>query len=475
MPNTPQPRAAENPTTPLFTDLYELTMTQAYLHQGLATQPATFSLYLRTLPQNRNYLLAAGIEPLLDDLQTLHFTPDDLAYLHSLNRFTPDFLHWLERWHFTGAVRGIPEGTPCFQNEPLLEVHAPLGQAQLIETLALNRIHFATLIASKGARAVHAAQGRTLVDFGARRAHGIDAADQAARALYLAGFDATSNLHAGRRYGIPVAGTMAHSYVQAHAGDPAAFRAFVHEFPDTTLLVDTYDTPAGVQAVINLAAELRQRGEPFRVRALRIDSGDLAAEAHAARARLDAAGLHQVELFASGGLDEWSVAELVAAGAPYTGFGLGTRLVTSADAPSADAVYKLVQLSGEGRLKLSPGKETLPGPKQVWRYRTPDGLAARDLLTPAPEGAPEIPAPDGAPEVPASAAPAASEAGEAGEAGAPEPLLIDLMRDGRRLPTPDPSLEAARHRAATELARLPARLLTLTPATPPYEVATAGF
>ncbi|MDA0352562.1 MAG: nicotinate phosphoribosyltransferase [Chloroflexi bacterium] len=439
--------ASTDPTSALFVDLYELTMAQAYLHEGRHTEPAVFDLFFRTLPANRNFLVAAGLHQLLADLETFAFSSEDVAYLDSLGRFAPDCLDWLAGWRFTGDVRAMPEGTPVFGNEPLVEVTAPLGEAQLIETLVINRLHFATLVASKGVRVTLAAAGRSVVDFGARRAHGLDAAAEAARALYLVGFDGSSNVQAGQRHGVPVAGTMAHSYVQAHEDDLAAFRAFVAEYPDTILLVDTYDTRAGVEAVIALGRELEARGERLQVRALRIDSGDLAAEARSARALLDAAGLERIELFASGGLDEDDVAALVAAGAPYDGFGVGTRIVTSNDAPSGDAVYKLVALAGTGRVKLSPEKETLPGAKQVYRQFGADGRASGDVLTTADDDTIEG-----------------------------EPLLLEVMRDGRRLAGAEAAtdLEGSRARVANELARLPEGMRALDVSTSPYSVVVSA-
>jgi nicotinate phosphoribosyltransferase len=418
----------------LFTDLYELTMLQAYFDEGL-NDTAVFDLYVRTLPLERNFLVAAGLEQVLEYLERLAFTKADLAHLESLGGFTPAFLNALADFRFTGSLRALPEGTLVFADEPLLEVEAPLPQAQLIETFLLNQISFQTMIASKGARAVIAAGGRTLVDFGTRRAHGVDAGLKAARALYLAGFDATSNVEAGRLYGIPVSGTMAHSYVQAHADELDAFRAFLRSFPETVLLVDTYDTGRGLRNVVALARE----SADFRVRAVRLDSGDLAALAAEARAVLDAAGLQSVGIFGSGGLDEQKIDRLVRAGAPFTGFGPGTSVVTSEDAPRLDTAYKLVAYGGSGRMKLSPAKATYPGRKQVWRrYRA--GVLAGDLL------------------------------GGADEEREGEPLLVEVMRDGQRTAAGREALAAARVRARSELARLPPALRDLAPAAMPYQV-----
>ena len=298
-------------------------------------------------------------------------------------RFPASFLDWLAGLRFTGDVYAMPEGTPVFAGEPLLTVEAPLPEAQLAETYLLNQLHLQTLIASKGARIVEAAAGRPVVDFGTRRAHGTDAALKAARALYIAGMAATSNVLAADRYGIPPTGTMAHSYVQAHDDEDEAFRSFVATHPETVLLVDTYDTAEGVRRVARLASEL---GEAFRVRAVRLDSEPLAELAFEARAILDAAGLQRVEIVASGGAGR--VADRGARRgwrAPIDAFGVGTRAVSSADAPTFDAVYKLAAYDGRGRIKLSAEKETLPGRKQVFRRRDAAGLASGDVIARADE------------------------------------------------------------------------------------------
>jgi nicotinate phosphoribosyltransferase len=255
----------------LFTDQYELSMLQSYRAEGMDGL-AVFSLFVRRLPPTRNYLLACGLETVLDYLEELRFTPDDLAYLRRIEQFSPDFLEALTDFRFEGDVFAVPEGTPVFANEPILEVEAPISQAQMVETFVMNQVHLATVLASKAARVVDAADGRAVVDFGSRRMHGIDAALKAARAFSIAGLDATSNLLAGSVYGVPVSGTMAHSFIQAHGSEMDAFRAFARQFPATILLVDTYDTLDGVQRVIELSREL---GEAFRVRGVRLDSGDL--------------------------------------------------------------------------------------------------------------------------------------------------------------------------------------------------------
>jgi nicotinate phosphoribosyltransferase len=324
----------------------------------------TFSLFVRRLPERRNYLLACGLDDVLRYFESLRFTREGLDYLASLGQFTERFLRWLEGFRFTGDVDAVAEGTPVFENEPILEVSAPIAQAQLAETFVMNQVHLQTVLASKAARVVTAAEGRSVVDFGPRRMHGIDAAIKAARAFHIAGVAATSNTLAGQIYGVPVAGTMAHSFVQAAKNEMEAFRAFTALYPETTLLVDTYDTLQGVRHVIALAREL---GDAFKVRAVRLDSDDLVDLAAKARAMLDEAGLHHVEIFASGSLDEDAIAEIVTKEAPITGFGVGTSMGVSEDAPGLDIAYKLCAYGGRGRLKLSTGKPVFPGRKQVFR------------------------------------------------------------------------------------------------------------
>lgn len=425
-----------NANAALLTDLYQLTMMQAYFEQDLREQ-AVFDLFARRLPASRNYLVACGIDDVLRYLETLRFDDDALAYLESLNLFSQTFLDSLASFRFTGDVYAVPEGTPVFANEPIVQVVAPLPEAQLIETFALNQIHFQTMVASKAARVITAASGRAIVEFGLRRLHGTDAGMKAARACYIVGAAGTSNVLAGRVYGIPVYGTMAHSYIEAHDREIDAFEAFNRIFPATTLLVDTYDTIEGVRKVIALAGEL---GEAFHVRSLRLDSGDLAQLAQEARTMLDEAGLHNVELFASGNLDEYAVADLVARGAPITGFGVGTRMGVSADHPYLDSAYKLAAYAGKPRMKLAPGKSTLPGRKQVFRIQDSDGHAVHDVIAMHDESI------DG------------------------RPLLVKVMEAGQRLPAGRASLDEIRLRAQQERALLPERLLSLHSADPAYEV-----
>mgnify|MGYP000505654088 CR=1 FL=1 len=416
----------------LFTDLYELTMAQAYLEEGL-TEQAVFSLFVRRLPPQRNFLIACGLETVLEYLETLRFSDDDIEYLASLRQFSQEFLDWLRQMRFTGDVYAVPEGTPVFAGEPIMEIVAPLPLAQLVETLVMNQIHLQTLLASKAYRVVAAAAGRPVFDFAARRMHGSDAALKGARAFYIAGVAATSNVLAGKLYGIPVVGTMAHSYIQAHRDELEAFRAFTRLYPETVLLVDTYDTLGGVQRVIELARE----STDFQVKAVRLDSGDLLELSKQARTLLDSAGLHQVQILASGGLDEEQIARLLEAGAPIAGFGVGTALGVSRDVPDLDIAYKLSEYAGQARLKLSPGKSVLPGRKQVFRLEE-HGVAERDIIARADEQLPG------------------------------QPLLSLVMRAGERLERRD--LEAIRRYTRDQIARLPERIRALAPAQPPYPV-----
>jgi nicotinate phosphoribosyltransferase len=424
-----------HPELALFTDLYELTMVQAYLAEGL-TDTAVFTLFVRRLPDRRNVLLACGLDSILRRLEEMRFSDTDLDYLRSLGMFSEDLLVWLRDFHFTGDVYAVPEGTPLFANEPILEVVAPITQAQLVETILMNQSHVHTLLASKAARVVAAARGRKVVDFGARRAHGIDAALAAARAFYIAGVEATSNVLAGKLYGIPVAGTMAHSYVQAHGDERSAYRAFAHMFPGTILLVDTYDTIEGVRRVIELA---RQEPDAFKISAVRLDSGDLRSLARETRALLDAAGLEHVHIFASSGLDEYEIAALVDGGAPIDGFGVGTGMSVSDDAPSLDIVYKLSAYAGEGRTKLSPDKPILPGRKQIFRQEV-DGRAIADVI------------------------------GRADERLEGRPLLRSVMRGGRRTEESVEQIASIRARVSDELSQLPAHVRGITRAEPSYTV-----
>ena len=419
----------------LFTDLYELTMLQAYFEERMR-ENAVFSLFVRRLPERRNYLLACGLDDVLSYLEALRFDDEALRYLASLDRFSTRFLEHLQSFRFSGDVYAVPEGTPIFPNEPILEIVAPIGEGQFVETFIINQIQLQTMLASKAARVVEAAAGRRVVDFGLRRIHGIDAGMKGARAFHIAGVDGTSNVAAGQLYGLEVSGTMAHSYIQSHDDEADAFLTFARLYPDTVLLVDTYDTVAAIHKIVALA---REHGAAFRVSAIRLDSGDLVALAREARRLLDAGGLPSVSIFASGSLNEDKVAQLVAAGAPIDGFGVGTEMGVSSDAPSLEIIYKLVEYAGRGRLKLSPGKEILPGQKQIFRVEE-DDVAQHDVLACDDEAMPG------------------------------RPLLQCVMQGGKRVPAGQVTLAAARDRARTEIARLPRRLRGLTPPASPYSV-----
>lgn len=363
---------------PLLTDLYELTMAASYFDLGM-NDAACFSMSSRRPPPNRGFLVAAGIERLLEAVEAFRFDRSVLDFLQSLNLFKPNFLEYLGKLRFTGEIHALPEGTIFFAQEPIVEVRAPLIEAQLLETIVINQVGMASLIASKAARSVIAAKGRGLVDFGLRRSQGADAGLIAARSSFLVGFIGTSNVLAGRRYGIPVHGTMAHSYIMAHDRETDAFEHFVRSFPDlTTLLVDTYDTEKGVENAAAVALGLRQRGH--RIRAIRLDSGDLLDLSIKARAILDRNGLSDVKIFASGNLDEYRIRELVQAGAPIDEFGVGTAMVVSADAPALDVAYKLTEYRGIPRMKTSQHKLSLPGRKQVFRAFDEAGRFYADLI-----------------------------------------------------------------------------------------------
>ncbi|HEV3111316.1 MAG TPA: nicotinate phosphoribosyltransferase [Candidatus Binataceae bacterium] len=362
----------------LLTDLYQLTMAASYLEHGF-NDSACFSLSVRRLPPRRGYLVAAGTERFFEAVQALHFDAEALEYLDSLKLFKPEFLDYLSRFRFTGSIRALPEGTICFAEEPILEVDAPLIEAQMLETLAINQVGVATMIASKAARCFGAAAGRRLIEFGLRRSHGADAGLVAARASYMAGFNGTASVLAGKRYGIPVYGTMAHSYIMAHERERDAFADFVKSFPTlSTLLIDTYDTVKGAENAAAVALELKQAG--VELLGVRLDSGDLADLSKRVRKSLDGHGLAQTSIFASGNLDEYAIAEIVRGKAPIDAFGVGTAMVVSADAPSLDMTYKLVEYKGRPRVKTSRNKMSLPGRKQVFRAWSRAGVSYLDLV-----------------------------------------------------------------------------------------------
>jgi len=415
-------------TSPLTTDLYELNMVQAYLDRGEDKQ-AVFEFFVRRLPTRRGFLLAAGLEDTLVYLETLRFSPSEIGWLEGTRRFRRNLIDYLAQFRFTGDVHAIAEGTACFPNEPLIRVTAPLPMAQLVETRLINIMHFQTMIASKAARMVLAAPGKILSDFGLRTAHGAEAGLFSARASYIAGFAGAANVLGGERYGIPVVGTMAHSFVQVHDDEMTAFENFARARPEgVILLIDTYDTEAGAHKVVKLAPKLKADG--IAIRGVRIDSGDLAVMAKKVRGILDAGGLKDVIILVSGGINEDVLQKMMAAKVPIDGYGIGVNLDASIDAPSLDCAYKLQEYAGKPRRKLSEGKVTWPGRKQVWRSFGSDGGMQGDILS------------------------------LESDAQAGETLIEPVMRGGKRV-VPAPTLAQIRERAARELARLPRPLRKL--------------
>jgi nicotinate phosphoribosyltransferase len=427
--------------SPLLTDLYQLNMIQAYLDHG-ETNTAVFEFFVRKLPAGRGFLVAAGLEQALDFLENLRFSTEELGWLERSGRFGKGLLDYLADLRFTGDVHAMPEGTVFFANEPILRVTAPLPVAQLVETRLINILHFQSLIAAKAARMVLSAPGKLLVDFGLRRAHGAEAGLFAARASYIAGFAGTATTLASKLYGIPIYGTMAHSFVQAYDDETAAFEAFARSRPENLiLLIDTYDTENAARKVVSLAPRLKAAG--ITVRGVRLDSGDLVALSKSVRRILDDGELADVTIFASGGIDEEELARFAREQAPIDGFGIGTSLTTSFDVPALDCAYKLQEYAGLPRRKRSTGKATWPGRKQVWRQYGADGRMCGDILS-------------------------VEEDQQFGE-----PVIQAVMRNGLRL-QPLPSLAEARARAARDLERLPEPLRRLEPGAPyPVQVTDA--
>jgi nicotinate phosphoribosyltransferase len=417
-----------------ITDLYQLTMMAGYFSTGMACKRATFELFVRRLPPHRAYLVFAGLEQAIGDLLALAFSPDQIEGIRRFPAFTrvdPSFFAKLGSLRFEGDVWAVPEGTIVFSGETLLRVTAPLPQAQWVETFLLASLSYPTLVASKAARVVTAAKGRTLLDYGARRGHGPHSGLLAARASYIAGFGGTSHAEAARLLGIPASGTMAHSWVQSFDSEAEAFAAYARAFPGaTTLLIDTYDTLEGARKAAAIDPP---------VLAIRIDSGDLESLARQARKILDERNRTMVKIVASGDLEEYQIARLVASTAPIDGFGVGTELITSRDAPALSMIYKLVEIDGEGRFKLSPGKKTYPMAKQVYRQRDGNGRFRGDLVTRSDETA-------------------------EGEA-----LLVPIVRAGE-LVGELPAIETIRARCAQQLASLPEKLKSLD-AAPDYPIA----
>jgi nicotinate phosphoribosyltransferase len=420
----------------LFTDLYQLTMLQSYFQERMEGI-AVFELFVRKLPPNRNFLLAAGLQQVLEFLEQLQLTTEELDWLAASGMFKSAFLERLAALRFTGDVHAMPEGTVFFADEPILRITAPLPEAQLVESRIINLMHFQTLIASKAARSVLVAPDKVLVDFGMRRAHGDEAGLLAARASYLAGFAGTSTVSAGQYFGIPLYGTMAHSFIQAHRDESEAFAHFALANPgNVVFLIDTYNTEAGAQKVVELAPLLTAKG--IDIKGVRLDSGDLGEHARQVRNILDKGGLTKTTIFASGDIDEYKLEQLLAQHAPIDGFGIGTRMDTSADAPYLNCAYKLQEYAGQARRKRSEGKATWPGRKQVYRHYDAEGCMSADMLT---------------------LADSPSEG---------QPLLEMVMQNGRTL-APYPSLETLKKHARKQLNSLPPALKVLGDA-PVYPV-----
>ena len=425
-------------TSVLLTDLYQLNMMQAYLDRG-ETKAAVFEFFVRKLPRDRGFLIAAGLEQVLGFLEQLRFTREELDWLGNTGRFGKNFLDHLAELRFSGDVHAMPEGTVFFADEPILRVTAPLPQAQLVETRVINLLQFQSMIAAKAARMVLAAPGKRLVDFGLRRAHGAEAGLMAARASYIAGFAGTATVLADKRFGIPIFGTMAHSYIQIHDDETQAFENFARARPkNLILLIDTYDTEAAARKVVALAPKLKAAG--ISIAGVRLDSGDLIALSNKVRRILDESGLTEVTIFASGGIDETVIRDIIRSCAPIDGFGIGSSLTTSSDAPGLDCVYKLEEYAGLPRRKRSAGKETWPGRKQVWRRLGGDGRMAGDVLSLEQDEQPG------------------------------EPLIELVMQGGKRIGSA-PTLDQIRARAARGLERLPEPVRKLEPgASYPVEV-----
>jgi nicotinate phosphoribosyltransferase len=423
----------------LLTDLYQVTMAQAYFCAEMRGT-AVFELFVRRLPPRRRFLLAAGLEQLVDYVESIRFAPREIDFLASTGLFRNEFLDYLGCVEFTGSIHAMTEGTPFFENEPMVQVAAPILEAQLIESRLMNIVHFQTLIASKAIRCVVAARGRRLADFGMRRAHGAEAAILAARAAYIAGFDTTATVEAGRRFGIPLTGTMAHSFIEAHDREVDGMRNFITAIGrPTSVLIDTYDSERAARRLAALCRELATLQERAHVGAVRIDSGDLAAQATAVRRILDSEGRDDIQIVLSGGLDEHKIEEILDRDTPVDAFGVGTSLDVSADVPALDMAYKLEEYDGRPRRKRSPGKKTWPGRKQVSREYDSAGRIVRDYVALATE----------------------SLHGEA--------LLQPVVRHGRRLGAL-PAVREIRSACREKVAQLPTSLLSLQDSTEPFDI-----
>jgi len=404
----------------LLTDLYELTMAATYYRKKMFA-PATFSLFIREYPPHRGYFVSAGLDEVLDFLASLNFSQEDLDYLDATGRFSHDFLHYLSQLRFSGHVFAIPEGRLFFKDESILEVTAPIIEAQLVETYVINAINLQVAIATKASRCVHAAEGRSLVDFSLRRTQGAEAGVKVAKTSFIAGFTGTSNVLAGKLYDIPVFGTMAHSFITSFENEIDAFRAFSEVFPENTvLLIDTYDNMSGAQNAARVAKEMRARGHSLK--GVRLDSGDMAEISKQVRRFFDQQELKDVSIFASGGFDEFKIARILKEGAEIDAFGVGTKMGVSADAPYTDMAYKLVKYDKRPVLKLSAGKKTLVDEKQVFREKR-DGKLIKDIIS------------------------------LRHEKGSGEPLLKLVMRHGQRTDPPE-TLETLRNRFREEFEQL---------------------
>ncbi len=411
-------------STALITDLYELTMAESFL-QHEKTGKAVFSISVRTLPPERNFLVSCGLESLISYLTSLTFTPEDLTYLRGQNKFSEEFLQWLSTYQFQGDVYAVPEGRIVFGLEPLIRIEGSLPEVQILETMALNLIHHQTVIATKAARMMMVSRGKNLIDFGLRRAHGSQESAYAARSAFITGFFATSNVEAGRIYEIPISGTMAHSYVLIHESEEEAFRAYIQTYPkDVVLLIDTYDTRKGAETAARLALE----GLP--ITGVRIDSGNISEIVPQVRKILDSHGLHHIRIIVSGGVDEHDIARWLDADIPIDAFGVGTRLLTSADIPYLDMTYKLVEYDGIPRSKTSTGKQTIPGRRNISRFYDKQRIMTHDVII------------------------------KDGSNTEGENLLDLVMKDGRQI-VPSPSLAKCRENFSQDYPRLPMALKSL--------------
>ena len=417
------------PSSGLLTDWYQLTMLQAYVEAGME-DTAVFEFFVRNVPPQRRFFMAAGLEQVVEFLEGLRFASWELEWISDSGRFSQSFVDYLEKIRFTGDLHAMYEGTVFFPNEPIARIAAPLPQAQLVETRLINLLHYQTLVASKAARMVLAASGKPVIDFGLRRAHGAEAGLLAARASYLAGFDGTATVLAGALFDIPVFGTMAHSFIQAHSNESDAFRHFADAQPENViLLLDTYDTEEGARKVVKMAPDLKKKN--IAIKGVRLDSGDLADHAYKVRSILDAGELDDTLITVSGNLDEYAIHALMESHAPIDQFAVGTKLTTSADRSYLDCAYKLQEYAGRACRKKSEGKATWPGRKQVYRQYDPDGRIAIDVLTTVDD----------------------SQEGEA--------LIQPVMEAGKRLGSL-PSLAQSRDHAADQISHLPDSLQDLT-------------